>query len=76
MSLSLNFEYAPWKYTGESFDVVFRRLIWLNAPKLESDREFANTNFFWDSRFTLVEHMNQSPARSRGGRRRKTTGCG
>lgn len=54
MNFALNFEFAPWKYGGESFSVPFRRLVWRNTGKIESDTDFHNTNALWETRFTLI----------------------
>lgn len=55
-SLKLGFDmsFFAWRYAGDDFSAPFRRLWWLNSAKIESNREFDNTNLFWESRFTLL----------------------
>ncbi|MDQ1639081.1 MAG: hypothetical protein QOF62_2420 [Pyrinomonadaceae bacterium] len=54
MSFGLNWEWPIWRYRGDNLSVPIRRIVWRNAPKIESDKSFDNTNFIWESRFRFM----------------------
>lgn len=53
MNFGLNWEWPIWRYRGD-LGAPIRRIIWRNAPKIESQRDFDNTNFIWESRFRFM----------------------
>jgi hypothetical protein len=54
MNIGFSWEWPVWRYRGETLEVPIRRIIWRNAPKIESERDFDNTNFIWESRFRFM----------------------
>lgn len=54
MNFGLSWEWPVWRYRGDNLQAPIRRIIWRNAPKIESERDFDNTNFIWESRFRLM----------------------
>lgn len=54
MNFGVNWEFPLWRYRGNNLQFPIRRIIWRNAPKIESERDFGNTNFIWESRFRFM----------------------
>lgn len=54
MNFGLNWEWPIWRHRGDNLKAPIRRITWRNAPKIESDRSFDNTNFIWESRFRFI----------------------
>jgi len=53
MNFGLNWEWPVWR-SRDNLTAPIRRINWRNAPKVESDRSFDNTNFIWDSRLRFI----------------------
>jgi len=54
MNFGLNWEFPIWRYDGDNLQAPIRRIIWRNAPKIEAERDFDNSNFIWESRFRFM----------------------
>jgi hypothetical protein len=54
MSFGLNWEWPVWRYRGDNLQAPIRRINWRNAPRIEAERDFENTNFIWESRFRFI----------------------
>lgn len=54
LNFGLNWEWPIWRYRGDDLQFPIRRINWRNAPKIESGRDFDNTNFIWESRFRFI----------------------
>jgi len=60
MNFGLNWEWPVWRYRGDNLQAPIRRIIWRNAPKIESERDFGNSNFIWESRFRFMSRTYES----------------
>jgi hypothetical protein len=60
MTFGLNWEWPVWRYRGDNLQRLIRRIIWRNAPKIEAERDFDNSNFIWESRFRFMSRTYQS----------------
>lgn len=54
MNIGFSWEWPVWRYRGDDIETPIRRIIWRNAPKIESERDFDNSNFIWESRFRFM----------------------
>ena len=60
MNFGLNWEWPVWRYRKDNLHFPIRRIIWRNAPKIESERDFGNSNFIWETRFRFMSRTYES----------------